>query len=65
MFWFIFMSFPTYRIDVHPFETDTRGRLVVVDVFINWPSNRNWRTKGIDSRKATQLNLYQHGARTL
>ena len=41
------MSFRTYRSDVHPFETDTKGRLFVVDVSINWPSkhNKDWRTK--------------------
>ena len=24
---------------------------------MNWPSNRNWQTKVLDTRKATQLNL--------
>ena len=50
-------SFWTYRRDVHPYETDTTGRLFVVDVFINWPSNRNWQTEVLDSWEATQLNV--------
>ena len=51
------MLFRTYRRDVNPFETDTTGKLFVVDVSINWPSKRNWQTKVLDSGKATQLNL--------
>ena len=43
-----------YRRDVHPFEADTKGRLFVVDVSVKWPSNRNWQTKVLDSRKVTQ-----------
>ena len=39
------------------FETDTTVRVFVVDVSINWPSNRNWQTKVLDSWKATQLYL--------
>ena len=38
----------------NPFETDTTGRLFVVDVSVNWPSNRNCRTKVLDSWKVTQ-----------
>ena len=45
------------RRDVNPFETDTKGRLFVVDVSMNWPDNRIWQTKVLDSWKATQLNL--------
>ena len=41
----------------NPFDIDTKGRLFVVDVSVNWPSNRNWQTKVLDSWKATQLNL--------
>ena len=52
----MFMSFRTYGRDVNPFETDTKGRLFVVDVSINWPSNRNWLTKVLDSWKVNQLN---------
>ena len=48
------MPFRTYRRDVNPFETDTKGKLFVVDVSINWPSNRDWQTKVLDSWKATQ-----------
>ena len=51
------MSFRTYRRDVHPFETDTKGRLLGVDVSINWPRKRHWLTKVLDSWKATQQNL--------
>ena len=51
------MSFRTYRRDVNPFETNTKGRLSVVAVSINWPSHRNWQTKVLDSWKAAQLNL--------
>ena len=40
--------------DVHPFETDFKGRLFVVDVSINWPSCRNWQTKVLVSWKVTQ-----------
>ena len=33
----------TYRRDVNPVETDTKGRLFVVDVSrsVNWPCSRN------------------------
>ena len=51
------MSFRTYRRDGNPFETYTKGRLFVVDVSINWPSDRNWQTKILDSWEAAQLNL--------
>ena len=51
------MSFPNYRRDANPFETDGKGRLFVLDVSINWLSNRNWQTKILDSWKATQLDL--------
>ena len=47
----------TYRRDVHPFETDTKGRHSVVDVYLNWATNRNWQTKVLDTRTVTQLNL--------
>ena len=56
-FWFMCMSFPIYWRDVNPFETDTKGRLFVVGVSKNWPSNRNGLTKVLDSWTATQLNL--------
>ena len=29
----------------NPFETDTKGRLFVVDVSITLATNRNWQTK--------------------
>ena len=51
------MSFQIYRRDVNPFDTDSKGRLIVVDVSINWPSNRNLETKVLDSWKATRLTL--------
>ena len=51
------MSFRTLRRDVNLFETDAKGRLFGVDVSINWPSNRSWKAKGLDSWKVTQLNL--------
>ena len=51
------MSFRTYRRDVSPFEAYTKGRLFGLDVSINWPSNRHWQIKKLDSWKATQLNL--------
>ena len=51
------MSFRTYRGEVNPFETDTKGRLFVVGASVNWPSNRNRRTKVLGSWKATRLNL--------
>ena len=51
------MSFRTYRRDVNPFETDTKGGLFVTDVSIKWPNNRNWQSKELDLWKATQLNL--------
>ena len=51
------MSFRIYRGYVNPVETDTKGRLFVVDVSITWTSNRNRRTKELDSWKATQPNL--------
>ena len=47
-------SLRTYRRDIYPFETDTKGRLFVVDVSINWPSNRNCQTKVLDSWNVTQ-----------
>ena len=56
-FWFRSMSSRTYRRNVNPFDSDNKGRLFVVDVSINWPSNRNWQTKVLDSCKARQLNL--------
>ena len=43
--------------EVNSFQTDTKGRLFGVDVSTNWPSDRNWQTKVLDSWKATQLNL--------
>ena len=33
----------------NPFETDTKGRLFVVDVSINWPSDGNGQTEVLDS----------------
>ena len=51
------MSFRTYRRDVNPFETGTKGRLFVVGVSTNWPSKGNGQTKLLDSWKVTQLNL--------
>ena len=39
--------------DGNPFETDTKGRLFVTDVSVNWPSNRNWQTKEPDPWKVT------------
>ena len=35
------MPFRTYRRDVNPCESGTKGRLFGLDVSINWPSNRN------------------------
>ena len=52
------MSFRTNRRDVNQFETDTKGRLFVVGVSINWPSNRKRQTKMLDSWKVTQLSLF-------
>ena len=46
------MSLRNYRRDVNPYETDTKGRLFGLDVSINWPSNRHWQTKELDSWKA-------------
>ena len=37
----------------HPFE-DTKGRLLVVGVSINWPSNRNWPIKVLDDWRVSQ-----------
>ena len=56
-FWFMLTTFRTYKRDVNPFETDTEGRLFVVDVSINWLTNRNWQTKVPDSWKVTQMIL--------
>ena len=55
--WFMLPSFPTctYRRDVHPFETDTKGRLFIVDVSINWATDRHWQTKLLDTWKVPQL----------
>ena len=39
------MSFGTYRRDVHPLETDTKGRLFSVDVSIDWPVSEIGRPK--------------------
>ena len=50
------LSFRTHRRDVNPVETDAKGTLFVVDVYVNWRSYRNWQTKVLDSWKATQLN---------
>ena len=33
-----------YRRDVSPFEISAKGRLFVLEISINWPSNRNWQT---------------------
>ena len=49
------MSFRIDRRDVNPFETDTpredsiNAIRLYIDVSINWPSNRNWQTKVLDS----------------
>ena len=51
------MSFRTCRRYANQFATDTKGRRFVVDISMNWPSNRNWQTKVLDAWKATQLNL--------
>ena len=51
------MSFRTYRRGVNQSETDTKGRLFVVGVSINWPSNRKWQAKVLDSWKIAQLSL--------
>ena len=64
------MSFRTYRKDVNPFETDTKGRHFIVDVSVNWPSNRNWQIKVCDSWGTSQLKLLlqksvNHSARSL
>ena len=37
-----------------PFETDTKGRLFVVEVSINWATNRNGQTKVFDTWKVTK-----------
>ena len=46
--------FPNLQGRSHPFETDTKGRLFVVDISIDRPSSRNWRTKVLDSWKVFQ-----------
>ena len=40
--------------NVNPFKTDTKGRVFVVDASINWPSNRNWQAKVLESFKVSQ-----------
>ena len=42
---------------MHPFETDTKGRLLVVDVSVNWATDRHWQTKVLDTGKVTRLDL--------
>ena len=39
-----------------PLRPDTKGRPSVIDVSVNWLSNRNWQTEVLDSWKVTQLN---------
>ena len=56
------MSFRTYTWDVNLFETDTKGRLLGVDVSINWPSKRNWQTQVLDSWKATRLDILRQNS---
>ena len=53
--WFMCTPTPTYSREANPFQTDTEGRVFVVDVSINWPSNESWQTKVLDSGKTTQL----------
>ena len=36
---------------------DTKGRLFVFDISMNWPSNLYWQTKVLDEWKSAQLNL--------
>ena len=40
-----------------PLRLIRREILFVVDVAINWATNRNWQTKVLDTRKVTQLTL--------
>ena len=58
--WFMWTPFWTNTRDVNPFETDTKGWLFVVDVSVNWSTDRNWQTKVLDTWKVTQLNLLRH-----
>ena len=51
------MPFRTHRRDVNPFESDTKGRLLGINVSINWPSNIHQQTKVPDSWRAIQLIL--------
>ena len=41
---------------VHLPETDTKRRLFVFDVSVNWPSNRHWQTTVLDWWRAAQMN---------
>ena len=59
-FWYSWTSFQTYRRGVHPFKSDTKGRLFVVDVSVNWPRDRNRYTKVLDTWKVTKLNWLRH-----
>ena len=43
------MSFRLHSRNVNQFETDTKGRLFVVDVSIHWVTDRNWQTKVLDT----------------
>ena len=49
------MSIRTYRRNVNLFESVTRVRPFVFGISVNWPSNRNWQTKVLDSLKYTQF----------
>ena len=46
--------------DIHSFQTDTRRRLFVVDVSIDWSSNRNWHSKVLNTwcQKSDYIHTY-------
>ena len=54
------MTLRTHIRGVNPFENDIKGRLFVVGISVNRPSNRNWQIKVFDSWQAAQLDLLLH-----
>ena len=40
-----------------PLKPIARKTLSAVDFSVNWATDRNWKTKLLDKRKVTQLNI--------
>ena len=43
--------------DVDPFKPETKQRLFVVDVSIDWATGRRWQTNLVETQKVTQIHL--------